>query len=310
MNAELGPNAGLDQLRFNPNGALSKVGREALPILGGQTALLEQAAYPPVAELLVFTCKTQAGTIRKLRGDARAGFDIIFGTNNEVMQVTTHINSVHANPDFRRTITSTTGAITRGTPYSPRTQEGLGIVGATLIEGSIEGYKRFVGELTPDEEDSYVREAKELYGYLGLKPESLPDTYAGIRTHIETMIKDRRLAVGDAALSLAPYILLEHASVPNALRRFMRLFALDALPEELMRQYGLKVTPGERKTARRRAEDIRKAVPYLPPPIRYNPQFLVAQRRQNGETIAPWQKQRPRFYWLLRASKDLLPQRA
>lgn len=298
--SEHGPNSGPNNLRFNPSGALIKVASEATPILGGQSALLTQAADPRVGELLVFTGEIQRNTLGRLRLNATLGFDIIHGTNLEAEEAIVRINKAHANPDFRRRLVTTTGTHQEGQRYSPMTQESQGVVAGTLIVGSIEGYQRFVGPLSDSERDEYTKDAVTgVFGPMGLRPDTLPQTYDGIQTHLETMIYDGRLAVGDAAMSLMPYILLEHASVPKAIKKFMRLQALDMLHPELMKQYGLKITTGERKTARRRADDIKKALPHMPDFMRYNPQFLTERRRANGETIAPWQKQHPRLQSIL-----------
>ncbi|MBP9716384.1 MAG: DUF2236 domain-containing protein [Candidatus Levybacteria bacterium] len=298
--AEYGPNSGPNNLRFNPSGALIRVASEAAPILGGQSALLTQAADPRVGELLVHTGEIQRNTLGRLRLNATLGFDIIHGTNAEAEEALTRINNVHANPNFRRKLTTTTGAHQEGKSYSPMTQEAQGVVAGTLIVGSVEGYQRFVGPLSDSERNEYAKDAVSgVFAPMGLKPKTLPETYDGIQIHLETMIYDGRLAVGDAAMSLMPYILLEHASVPRAIKNFMRLQALDMLHPELMRQYGLKITTGERKTARRRADDIKKALPHMPDFMRHNPQFLTERRRANGDTITPWQTQHPRLYSIL-----------
>ncbi len=295
--AEYGPGFGPDNLRFNPNGALIRVASEATPILGGQSALLTQAADPRVAELLVYTGEIQRNTLGRLRLNATLGFDIIHGTNAEAEEAITRINNAHANPDFRRKLVRTTGAHQEGKPYSPMTQEAQGVVAGTLIVGSVEGYQRFVGPLSDSDKYEYATDAiTGVFAPMGLKQQTLPETYDGIQTHLETMIFDGRLAVGGAAMSLMPYILLEYASVPKAIKNFMRLQALDMLHPELMKQYGLKITPGERKTARRRANDIKGSLKYLPDFMRYNPQFLVERRRANGKKVTPWQKQHPRLY--------------
>ncbi len=304
-NVEYGPDSGPNNLRFNPNGALIRVASEATPILSGQGALLTQAADPRVAELLVYTGEIQRNTLGRLRLNATLGFDIIHGTNAEAEEAITRINKAHANPDFRRRLVTTTGAHREGQPYSPMTQESQGVVAGTLIVGSVEGYQRFVGPLSDPEKDEYAKDAiTGVFSPMGLKPETLPQTYDGIQTHLETMIFDGRLAVGGAAMSLMPYILLEYASVPKAIKDFMRLQALDMLHPELMRQYGLKITPGERKASRRRAEDIKKAVRHMPDFMRYNPQFLTERRRAKGEEVTPWQERHPRLYSLLHPSKS------
>jgi uncharacterized protein (DUF2236 family) len=249
---------------------------------------------------LVYTGEIQRHTLGRLRLNATLGFDIIHGTNAEAEEAIERINNAHANPDFRRRLVTTTGAHQEGHPYSPMTQESQGVVAGTLIVGSVEGYQRFVGPLSDPEKNEYTKDAVTgVFAPMGLKPKTLPETYDGIQAHLETMIFDGRLAVGGAAMSLMPYILLEYASVPRAVKNFMRLQALDMLHPELMRQYGLKITPGERKSSRRRAEDIKKALPHMPDFMRYNPQFLTERRRARGEAIAPWQKQHPRLYSLL-----------
>ena len=272
-------NAEQDQFRFNPEGALWKVSRERAILIAGSSALLKQLAYPPVAEALEHTGRLEVNPVARLRRNAQAGFDLIFGTEEEVRRITGEINSIHQDPDLQLQISETVGAHKKGTAFSPRTQEGLGVVGATLIEGSVEGYRNFVGEVSEAERDEYVAEAKELFSYMGLKAEALPDSYDGVRTHLEEMIKDERIAVGAVAKRLAPYTMLAHTPLRKMLTHALQIFTFDLLPESLLRQYGYKITPGERKTARRRAEDIKKAIPKMPGIIRYNPQYRSAKAR-------------------------------
>lgn len=271
--------SGPQDFQFNPEGALWKVSRERLILAGGPRALLTQIAYPPVAEALAHTGKLEADAVGRLRGNATSGFNLIFGTVEENELINAEINRQHSDPDLQLTIGTTTGAHKKGTAFSPRTQEGLGLVAATLIEGSIEGYQTFVGRLREAERDEYTREAKILFGGIGLRPESLPDTYDGVRQHIEEMIDDERLAVGATAMRLAPYTMLAHTKAPAFLKEAIRLFTLDLLPDKLREQYGFKITSGERKSAKRRASHIRAAVPLMPDAIRYNPQFRKARRQ-------------------------------
>lgn len=277
MNAEHRPHNPTD-FQFNPDGALWKVSKERMILLAGSSALLKQLAYPPVAEALRHTGRLEATPARRLRTNAQSGFNLIFGTIEENQQINERINEIHRDPDLQLEITETTGVHLKGTRFSPRTQEGLGLVGATLIEGSVEGYRRFVEELPEFERNEYVTEAKMLFGAMGLQQESLPNTYDGIREHIQKMVDDDRLAVGRIALELAPYTILAHSPLPSFIKDALRLFTFDLLPQKLLDQYGFKITPGERKAARRRAEDIRRAVPHMPDIIRFNPQYRRARR--------------------------------
>ncbi len=287
--------SGPQDFQFNPHGALWKVSRERLILAGGSRALLTQLAYPPVAEALAHTGKLEADAVGRLRRNANSGFNLIFGTVEGNELINAEINRQHSDPDLKLQIDTTTGAHKRGTAFSPRTQEGLGLVAATLIEGSVEGYREFVGPLREAERDEYTKEAKTLFEGMGLRRESLPDTYDGVRTHIEEMIEDERLAVGATAMRLAPYTMLAHTKAPAFLKEAMRLFTLNLLPDKLRDQYGFKITSGERKSARRRASHIRAAVPYMPDVIRYNPQFRKARREleRREEIVDPSELVRP-----------------
>jgi uncharacterized protein (DUF2236 family) len=263
--------------QFNPDGALWKVSKERVILLGGSPALLTQLGYPPVPEALRRTGRLEANAVQRLRSNAMAGFNLIFGTVEGNQAIYERINEYHNDPGLQLEISEPVGRWKKGDRFSPRTQEGLGLVGATLIEGSVESYQTFVGPLTDSEKDGYTEEAKTLFEGMGLRKESLPDSYDGVREHIDGMIEDERLAVGRTAMELAPYTMLAHTKMPAFLKEAMRLFALSLLREKLASQYGFKITPGERKAAKRRAEHIRKAVPHMPNRLRYNPQYRVAR---------------------------------
>ena len=279
--------------QFNPNGALWKVSRERMILLGGSSALLTQLAYPPVAEALRHTGRLESHPVDRLRTNATSGFNLIFGTVEGNARINAGINAIHQDPDLKLQITEDVGAWKKGAHFSPRTQEGLGLVGATLIEGSVEGYQTFVGPLSEAERDSYTDEAKTLFEGMGLRRESLPNTYDGVREHIEDMALDDVLAVGRIARELAPYTMLAHSKLPAFLKEAMRLFTMDLLNSKLRDQYGFKITRGERKAVRRRAEHIRAAVPHMPDVVRYNPQFRKARKELNRQEFDPEDLVRP-----------------
>lgn len=254
-----------------------RVNSERAVFGAGSQALLKQLAYPPVAEALNHTGKLERSPVERLAQNAYDGLGLIYGTPQEVMAISSRVNEAHKKVSGK--ISETTGAHTRGTAYSARTQEGLGIVAATLIEGSVLGYETFVASLSDSQKNEYVTEAKQLFSFMNLRTESLPTTYDGIRQHIQQMIDDGKLYVGKTARELAPYTMLSNTLIGEFGMSFQRLFTFDLLSEELMNQYRYRITAGQRRFAHATEAGIRKSLPHLPDRVRYNAQYLEAQRR-------------------------------
>lgn len=60
---------------------------------------------------------------------------------------------------------------------------------------------------------------------------------------------------------------------------FQRLFTYDLLDPELMWQYGFNITTNQRRVAKATERAIKKTLPHLPSIIRYNAQYLEAEKK-------------------------------
>lgn len=283
--------------RFNPEGAMRMTNLEMGAFGGGTVALLLQLYNPAVAHILSGTGELGKNPMKRLRGNAVAGINMIFGTWKENQKIAHEINTAHAK-----------------FPAAMK-QEHLGWVGATLIYGSILGYETFVGKLPDHVKDEYMREgAKPLFEQLHLDLSTLPGTYRELEEYISARVRSGRYHVTDEARNLAPHVLLSQTLLPDIrvsltqgrlkglslrVRRPKiefggpgeiamspaKLITLGLMQEndaldQVKREFGFQdLSPLQARTFDAFAAGIRKVVPHLPGRIRYNKRALAAQRR-------------------------------
>ena len=256
---------------FGPGSMAWRVDRELVVLAGGSCALLMQAAHPVVAAGVLQHSSYASDPFGRLMRTLTSSFNVVFGTRSVAEATIRRVNAVHRGVRGRRP--------DDGSPYRALDPEALLWVHATLIDTALRVYERFVGPLTPAEEQAYHEEAAGVARLLGVPADLLPPTIDELRAWMARMLADGRVRVTPGAREIARTVLAPVPWVPGAVWDVAHLVSTSALPPTLRRQYGIRWSPARERGMERLAGAVRVMLPWLPAPLRVAPAARQAERR-------------------------------
>ncbi len=263
---------------FGPGSLAWRIDREVLVLAGGSCALLMQVAHPVVAAG-VFEHSTYAtDPFGRLRRTLSTSFDVVFGTRSRAEAAIRRVNGIHRavrgqSADDR-------------TSYTALDPEALLWVHATLIDTALHIYGRFVAPLSAADEQAYHAEAAPIAERLGVPASILPATIVELRAWMAEMVAGGRVRVTPAADQIAATVLYPARWLPRAAWDAAHLVSIATLPDALRRQYGFAWSPGRERAIRAIAAVTRRALPLVPPPLRFVPHARTAERRVRQALVA------------------------
>lgn len=255
---------------FGPGSVAWRVDREVIVLAGGSCALLMQAAHPVVAAGVAEHSTYATDPFGRLRRTLTSSFDVVFGTRSRADAAIARVNAIH---------TAVRGTLPDGTAYSAEDPEALLWVHAALVDTALRIYSRFVRPLSPAEEREYLIEAAVVAERLGVLPTDLPTEVPELRDWMAGMIVDARVRVTPAARRIARTVLYPSRVVPRAAWDAAHLVSVATLPDPLRRQYRIGWSHRRERGVERLAAITRRALPLVPPPLRFVPQARSAERR-------------------------------
>lgn len=264
---------GLDEAAglFGPGSLAWRIDREVMVLAGGSCALLMQAAHPVVASG-VFEHSTYAtDPFGRLRRTLSTSFDVVFGTRSRAEAAIRRVNGIHRAVRGQRT--------DEATSYTALDPEALLWVHATLIDTALRVYGRFVAPLSAAEEQAYHAEAAPIAERLGVPPSMLPPTIVELRAWMADMVDDGRVRVTPAAREIARTVLYPTSWLPAVAWEAAHLVSIATLPDAVRRQYGIGWSPARERGVTALAALTRRAVPFVPAPLRFVPHARTAERR-------------------------------
>jgi uncharacterized protein (DUF2236 family) len=224
---------------FAPESVIRRVGDSPLvPMFGGGPAVLLQVAHPLVAAGVVNHSDYHEDLWRRLLRTLQALYLIVYGSKEEADRAGQAVQAVHAH--VRGTTREQLGPFPAGTRYDASDPDLMLWVHATLVASSLAAYRRFVGRLTADEEETYYGEMALVAGVFGLPRSAIPATLADFRDYLEARLAGPEICVTAPARNVAAVIL--QAPVPAPLRLLApahRLATAALLPARLREEYGL-----------------------------------------------------------------------
>jgi uncharacterized protein (DUF2236 family) len=228
---------------FAPESVIRRVGNSPLtPFLGGGPAVLLQVAHPLVAAGVVQHSDYQRDLWRRLVRTLRALYLMAFGTKTEAERAGEVVRAVHAR--VAGTTETQLGRFAPGTPYSASDPELMLWVHTTLVQCSLQVYKRFVRPLGPEDEERYYREMALVAELFGTPASVIPRALADFREYLRAELAGPTLAVTRPAREVAA--VLHEAKLPAPMRVLVpahRLATAGLLPARLREEYGLRWTP-------------------------------------------------------------------
>ncbi|HEU5314770.1 MAG TPA: oxygenase MpaB family protein [Chloroflexota bacterium] len=272
-----------------PESIAWRINREIVLLLGWGRAVLLQLAHPlvaaGVADHSVFV-REPALRRRRLLQTVDAMLALTFGTREEVEGAARGINTIHDH--VHGELSEETGTFARGTRYSAHDPELLRWVHATLMDSFPLTHRLFVGDLSDQEVERYLREAAGLEPLLGIPAGSLPRTRAGLDAYLTHMTQSGAIRVGADARRIARDLL--NPALPWQMGRLLwpvlwlsRLPTIGLLPPEIREQYGFRWTRGHALALRALSAVARCIVPRTPGVLRHWPIARRAAARASGD---------------------------
>jgi uncharacterized protein (DUF2236 family) len=248
-----------------------RVDREVLVLGGGTCALLLQLAHPAVAAGVDQHSTFRDDPFARLRRTLQATLAVVFGTSRQADRAIARINAIHG--AVRGTIPES------GVAYDARDPRLLLWVHATLVDTALRTYDRFVAPLGPGEAQAYHAEARQIAVRLGTPEAVVPETLVELRAFMSGMVASGEVRVSPTALGLRDAVRYSTAFPPRFVWDAAHLASDSVMHPELRRQYGIPWSPAREAGVAGLAALTRRALPLVPPPLRYVPQARTAARR-------------------------------
>jgi uncharacterized protein (DUF2236 family) len=258
---------------FDDSSMLRRVHRERAVALSGPRALLMQAAHPLAVSGLLAHSTALEDPYDRLARTAEVMHTIGFGSRAEADRVTKHVRAMHRR--VRGSLKQAVGPYPAGTPYRADDPELLLWVLFTIVDSALVVYRKYVGQLTAEEEAAYWQDYKVVGRLFGLRPRDVPDGLPELNAYRREMLEGDRLHVTPWARDRARAIVLE-PPVPvlaQPLVQTVNFITITLLPDRIRRAYGFASLPPA--VVRRALVDagagyVRRAVlPVLPGRLRY-----------------------------------------
>ncbi len=254
---------------FGPDSMMWRINRERVVLLSGPAVAVLQVAHPQVARGVAAHSKFQTDAMGRLRRTLEAVYSVAFGSGEEVEKVRFRVARAHL--------------AVQGEGYSAFDPDAQLWVLATLIMGSVNMYRRFVGDLTTSELDQFLNENARFGEVFGLDPSPVPKTWGEFQSYWETMTGGRMLGSHPLCAAVANAVIKPDAPwFLRSLSFVFRALTVEYLPRTL--RENLKITPGFISGALWSTLD--KFLPPLirvaPAKLRYAPQYLKAAHIQRS----------------------------
>jgi uncharacterized protein (DUF2236 family) len=275
---------------FAADSMVRRLHRERLVLFSGVRALLMQACDPlGVVGFKRHSVIFDDPQARLLRTDERMS-RIYFGTREDAEETGRVVQAMH-----RRVKGKTPeryGPIAKGTPYDASDPElGLWVL-ATLADSALVYYERILGGLAAEERERYWAEYRRVGELLGLPPDSMPATHAGLKEYIDGRLGDGSLWISDerreqavAMILEPPYTgLLRAAVIP--VTETVRLISTGLLPPEIRRLFGFGWDPGREALLRSTLLQLRVGTRFWPDAVRLHPAARLPAGERYGALAA------------------------
>ncbi|HYU58940.1 MAG TPA: oxygenase MpaB family protein [Actinomycetota bacterium] len=257
---------------FPPGSVAGRVNAETALLLGGGRALLLQLAHPMVAAGVADHSDFRRDAFGRLANTLDLTLTVAFGDEDQRRAAASRVTETH------RLVTGSRGP----RAYRALDPELLLWVHATLVDGAIVTYERFVGSIGGAARGRYHEEMKRQAVAFGIPRDRLPVTLGDFRRYVDRMVAT--LHVSDEARLLSRGVL--DPRTPTALRPLaglMRFVTAGLLPPRIRAAYDLAWDPRRERALGALAAAIRGGVvPVLPDAWRRWPHARDADRRMVG----------------------------
>lgn len=263
---------------FGPGSVSWRVDREVLVLAGGSCALLMQAAHPMVAAGVSEHSTYATDPFGRLLRTLTSSFDVVFGSRRRAEATIRRVNAIHS---------AVRGEMPDGGRYSALDPEALLWVHATLVDTALRVYSRFIAPLSAGEEQAYHREATRVAVLLRVPVGDIPDTIGELRDWMDGMVRSGVVHVTPDARDIARTVLYPTPWLPRVIWDAAHLISLATLPPALRAQYGIGWSARRERGIERLAAVTRRAMPLVPPMLRFAPHARTAEARVRRAGLRP-----------------------
>jgi uncharacterized protein (DUF2236 family) len=260
---------------FDDDSMLRRVHRERALALSGPRALLMQAAHPLAVAGLLAHSSALDEPYERLARTARTMNAIGFGSREEADAVTRRVRAMHRR--VSGTLPRRVGRYPKGTPYRADDPDLLLWILFTLVDSGIEVYRRYVRDMSREEEAAYWQDYRVVGRLFGLRKRDMPATLDDLDAYRRRMLEGDELHVTPWARERARAIVLE-PPVPWAARPLVEAVnftTIGLLPDRIRREYAFSPVPPafvRKALVRGGAEYTKRLVlPLLPSRVRLVP---------------------------------------
>jgi uncharacterized protein (DUF2236 family) len=268
---------------FTDDSMLRRVNSERALALAGPRALLMQAAHPLAVSGLLAHSTALDEPYERLARTAKVLSTIGFGSRTDADRVTAHVRAAHRR--VRGAIEQPVGPYPAGARYRADDPELLLWVLFTLVDSAAVVYRKYVGDMSREQEEALWRDYRVVGRLFGLRDRDMPATLAELDRYRRTMLDGDRLYVSDWARERARRIVLE-PPVPwmaRPLLETVNFTTIALLPDRIRDQYRFSSVPPafvRKAIVSGGAEYVKRAViPLLPERLRLVPAARSALAR-------------------------------
>lgn len=252
---------------FPPDSAIWRISREHALVLGGPAAAILQIAHPQVALGVAEHSDFKNDSLSRLIRTLDAVYTITFSPRSKVEAMAARVRRSHAPVHGDKPL-----------KYSAFSLDAQMWVLATLIELSTQSFVRFVGPLSRVDREKYYQDMRIFGTFFGLPTDFGPQTLDEFSTYYEEMINGPLLGSLPVCRDLAHHV--AYPCKPGILRVLWPVSGLmtrEFLPSPIRERLGF--TAPSKFASRLINQTVGGALPFLPPEIRYAPQYRAAIKR-------------------------------
>lgn len=255
---------------FGPDSMMWRISRESVMLLGGRATVLMQLAHPLVAAGVAQHSDFRADPYGRLRRTMDTMYTIVFESADDARETAAKVGFIHSHVQ---------GTSDDGRSYSALDPHLQLWVHATLVDGSVKVYQRFIARLHQDELDRYYEETKVVGELFGIPRDRLPATYADMKRWMRDLIDTEEVRVTDLARELAAPIVRALQIVPRTISTRSALVTPALLPRPIRDGYGLRLSGPRAALIAVGTRASRLVMPRLPGSLRAHPTARSAERR-------------------------------
>jgi len=267
---------------FGPRSMVWKINREGVVMLGGGCAALLQTAHPFVAQAVADHSVALSDARRRFQRTFYSVFAIVFGRLDKVERAGRMVRTIHE--QVRGALNEDVGRYRKGDPYDANSESAQIWVAATLLHTAVQIYERVLRPLTAAEKNTLMAEHKRFCAIFGIRPEAIPNTWAGFERYFADMVESDALAIGTPGQRIAHAIMSPPTLYSVPFYRWLHTFTAGLLSARFRHGYGLAWGPAERGLFAATIPAMWAGVRAAPPHARFFPAYLDARRRLLGRT--------------------------